>query len=129
WNHPTAHLLGKDDLVPTLHLLDQRVEQPETRTRVVMLSLVGEERAPCKEVTELFEPGVRFFRDITEILRVDGKWGVVCSREGCLMEGVNLALELCAIHWCRRKLLHQRAKHRLALLRGHGTVGVLEDLD
>jgi hypothetical protein len=98
WNHPTPHFLRKHNFFSSLHLRDQVVEQPETCTGVVMLPLVSEGRAPCKEVAELLKPGVRFFRDITEILRVDGKWGVVGSSQGCLMEGMNLSLELFSIH-------------------------------
>src|SRR6266436_2954949 len=49
--------------------------------------------------------------------------------DGCLIEGVNLTLELFSIHGCRGQLLEQCPKHGLALLGGHGTVGVLEGLD
>lgn len=42
---------------------------------------------------------------------------LVGSIDGCLREGVNLAPELFSIHGYLRELLHQRTKHRLALLR------------
>ena len=85
-------------------------------------------RSMGKEVPELRKPGVRFFRDVTKIVRVDGEWGVIGSMDGCLREGVNRLGELFSIHGFLRELVHQRAKHGLALLGGHGMVGTLEYL-
>src|SRR5262249_26997504 len=111
------------------HPRDQVIEQPETRTRVVRLLMLSKGRTPGQEISKVLKPGVRFFWDITEIVRVDVEGSVVGSCHGGVIEGLNLALELGAILWCRRDMFDQRPKDGLALLRGHGMVSVLEDLD